>query len=1465
MSDQSSSSSQNWQPPEGEPYESRQHWFTPENALTEEQIAALQSDDLDPVFKVSLDSKELPTAAPKIKGSWYTPQSAYSIEPARTLGDVLPIDSLPEPDFLDMDISAEAAPIEEALAEEILPEPALDIEAASVEETVEPLEAPIVEIDAEEEAFREMPHIDGDVSSEIHAAPELPLSAQLNPGLGGLRDETREPEPNVEADAEGIRFEEISANRETPAAIEVPERGLGGVADRPVTSEQPAVSVNNEPQIEVPARGFGGVRDEQRPPTQEVAPVSNSLANNQQQIASNDAMSSESAVVKRFREVEQSVAALRQQFAQGQITRNQLENELKRLMVLDDQGRWWTLGVDSKRWYRYDGREWVPDTPPQTSSQPAVQAPSAAASMNVPTETGVQPPVGATGATQPDTGSSTPQMAIDDNGMPLPQRVAVDDPGATAVNLNAITSGVGADEVTIEKPGPSPENDPVSSAQSAIAPAQADAAAQAQQSGSGYGDADSANYRSQEKPKQKSLQPDYSEALGASFSRSSIVRVGVWTGVAGMAASLGLVLCLLLAVVAYYFSVVNDYSTAIEELPDRASRFQTTYIYGPDESLELARFNDPNRGARTRVSLDEISPWAIHALVSTEDETYYENPGFSMYAIARSTYTNLTGSGVQSGASTITQQLTRRLLLDEEFASQISAERKITEIFLAAEISRIYTKNEILELYFNEMSFGGSTVGIEAAAQVYFGKSAAELNVFEAALLVGLVQSPAQYDPFYNREAALGRMTEVLRLMTEANGDGCVQMQHTTIANDVDYQAVTGQPYVFDLSQPLCVTEEYLLNEVPLLRAYVEGEPFDFFGLDRQYDHFTLWVWDEVNRMYDDETIFNSGFRIYTTINPAIQDVAQQAINDRLAYASGRGYRVNNGSAVVLDPRNGAVLAMVGSADFSNDAIDGEVNVALRPRQPGSSIKPVVYLAAMEGFPETGDYWTASTVIWDVPSTWGTGAAAYTPENFDRQFRGPVTLRYALANSLNIPAVKGLAYTTPGQFEIVANRMGITFPLQPPQSLAAALGAVEVRLIDMVAAYSAFANGGFRYEPYGISRIVDAEGNVVYDAFAIGTSPQQTIDPQHAYIISDILSDQNTRSDTFGQALVVPGYGNVAAKTGTSNDARDMWTIGWTPTVITAIWMGNTDNSATGAISGSEVVGPAWRSVMSQALSSNGQDPNLDFTPPDGLVRATVCRDSGAQVPAEGCGAGGTTSDIYINAGILEAWPNGQLPPDSTEHFVVSVGVDSFTNLIANEFCPNNAVQRNFLNIDDVTALNWLQNTTQGRNWATSRGIDPDTISGDLPTEACDASYVEPVAVLTSPPNAATVSQQVTFTGSVAAPGFQRYDIEFASMALPDVWSVLPGQSFEFQHPSPNETLGFWNSTTIADGQYRIRVVVYATNGASISSDPIVVTVANNVSTGTVDPISPATDTSSDIPSLDNNSDGEAIPAGESQ
>lgn len=1416
-------------------FENRQLWHKPADAVVPETSVETSQP-------ISAVPELLPGTVPLREGGWYSPKNTVELP---TIGVSTSVT---------LDLSS-PSPIEEPITDP------LDI--------LEPPPAPITDSDS----FEPLEAPEGLESGEyFRETPEVPLSADLEAGASGLRDVERAPEESSEPidSIEGLTLEEAAQQQEGTGQILAVERGLGGVSDALQSDTNPLPIVVGNPQStpltnESATRALGDTGQMQKPPTpqgfqpQEPPQIIGTGSSQPVPSQPDPAAVAREAAAARFREVEQSVGTLREQFRQGQITRNQLENELRRLMVLDDQGRWWTLGVDSNRWYRFDGREWIPDTPPQTGSQPVVSAAQGVRGNYVPTETNVQAPipaasVGAYGVTSPAS-SNVPKIALDEYGMPLPQRVPEDDPQATMVNIQAFTAR--ADEPTwgdFQQPKPSPTAPPIAGVTDKTIPGQSASAgigepivaptivspAQAAQAAMGVtveaprpGEP-APVIPAAGPPKQIGIQPDYSAAYDHPLDRSNVIKYGVWVSVAGIVAVLGVTLCLLLGMVGYYVSVVNQYQDKIDNLGQQASAFQTSRIYDAEGNV-LAEYNDPRSGARTAIPLEDISPWVIHATIATEDETYYENPGFSVFAILRAVYTNVRGTGPRSGASTITQQVVRQLILEQDFAAEVSNERKITEIILAAELSRKYDKNQILELYLNEIYYGNLAYGIEAASQVYFDKPAKDLNIAEAALLAGLPQTPAIYDPVRNREGAIGRMGEVLRLMTEANENGCIQLENSFNG----YSDNTAFPY--DLSQPLCVTVEFL-NQDPnfaIDRALVETKVFEQPARDLRYAHYVNWIWEQLEATYGADTIYATGFNVYTTLDPTLQNTAQQAVTDQLAQARGR-FDIENGSVVAIDPQTGAVLAMVGSADFNNDEIDGQVNVALTPQQPGSSIKPVVYLTAMEGidpasqcYDANAPYFTPATVLWDTPTIWGSGPGAYEPTNYDREFRGPVTIRYALANSLNVPAVKALDCVTTEAFQQRAESMGITFPLQAPTAagLPSALGAVEVRLLDMVAAYGTFANGGTRRDPYGIDRIETVNGDIIYQVDPGALQGITVISAEHAYLISSILSDNEARAAEFGRGLPMEVNGFTAAvKTGTTNDNRDAWTIGWTPQVVVGVWMGNTDNRPTGGETGYGVAAPVWNLVISAALQGQA---DIGFPQPSGMIQQEVCNDTGTTVPANGCGPGGSYNEIF--------W-SSQPPPPGTNSLFQVINVDPFTNRIANENCQRYAQPRNFLMTTDATAVSWINNRFEGQAWAQSRGL-PIPLE-QPPTEECQPGQPEPIVELDSPAIGATVRGPVEFRGRVSLPGFSRYEFQIAPAGTEN-FTTIAGQTYNSEAPTTNSFLGGWNSVDTPDGQYVLRLVAYATNNAFLDVR-VPVTVSNAAAPS--QPVVPGVPTQQTIP-----------------
>ena len=427
-----------------------------------------------------------------------------------------------------------------------------------------------------------------------------------------------------------------------------------------------------------------------------------------------------------------------------------------------------------------------------------------------------------------------------------------------------------------------------------------------------------------------------------------------------------------------YYSIARSLPT-VSDLQQRASQFETTRILDRNGNL-LYEILDPNAGRRTYVTLDKVSPALVAATIATEDKDFYIHPGYDFWAILRALWQNYITGDTVSGASTITQQLARALLLSPEERSQRTYLRKAREIILAAEITRRYSKDQILELYLNEIYYGNLAYGIEAAAETYFGTTADKLTLSQAAFLAGLPQSPAVYDIYTNSAATLLRQQQVLVLMFAlSNQRGCIEVSNSPGRVCVDATSASGAA-----------------NE---MKSYTFKAP----DIDIRYPHWVNYVRSQLEAQYDPQRIYRSGFTIYTTLDPTLQDMAQQMVTDQVAQLVDKN--AHDGALVAIRPSTGEILAMVGSPDFYNVEISGQINMAVSAtRQPGSSIKPITYVAAFE------KGWTPATLIWDVPSEFPPSGDPndtrdpYKPVNYDGKFHGPVTVRTALSNSFNLPA-----------------------------------------------------------------------------------------------------------------------------------------------------------------------------------------------------------------------------------------------------------------------------------------------------------------------------------------------------------------------------------------------------------------------------------------------------------------------------
>lgn len=567
---------------------------------------------------------------------------------------------------------------------------------------------------------------------------------------------------------------------------------------------------------------------------------------------------------------------------------------------------------------------------------------------------------------------------------------------------------------------------------------------------------------------------------------------------------------------------------------------------------------------RTPEVLTDIPLYLRQATISIEDKNFYTHSGFDPIGILRG-FSRIFTTGRAQGGSTITQQLVKNALLSDDR----TIPRKIKEFVLSLEIERKYSKDQILQMYLNEVPYGGTSWGVGAASQTYFGKDVKDLNLIECAILAGMPQSPSNYSPYSSTpKAYIQRTTDVLRRMRE---DGNINKEQ----------------------------EAQALEQLGSVAFQSKGSGF-------KAPHFVQYVQKILEGRYGQAAVEQGGLKVTTTLDLNLQNQAQQIVSDEIAKVEKQ--HITNGAAVVINPETGEILAMVGSKDYSAADV-GQYNVVTALRQPGSSFKPFTYVT---GFKEG---YTPSSLLMDVPTTFpgGIGQPDYIPTNYDNKFVGPIQVRYALANSRNIPAVKTLALVGIKDVLSTATDMGIT--TLPPTAdtlkrvgLSLTLGGGEVRLLDMADAYSVFVNKGFRIDPISILKVVDSNGKTLEDNRPV--KGKQVLTEPQAYLISSILSDNNARSAEFGlnSYLNVPGL-NVMVKTGTTNDRRDNWTIGGNGNAIVGVWVGNNDNSPmTNVASGISGASPIWHKIIVAVMADK---PKLSFEVPQNVVTAQVDSVSG--------------------------------------------------------------------------------------------------------------------------------------------------------------------------------------------------------------------------------------------------------------
>jgi len=587
-----------------------------------------------------------------------------------------------------------------------------------------------------------------------------------------------------------------------------------------------------------------------------------------------------------------------------------------------------------------------------------------------------------------------------------------------------------------------------------------------------------------------------------------------------------------------------------------------------DRTGQIVLYDAHQSVKRTQIPLTSMGDPVQKAVISIEDQDFYHNNGIRPTSIIRAIFINLTHASYMQGGSTITQQIIKNTLL----TGDKSVARKLKEWVLAIRLTRQFSKDQILEIYLNDAPFGGTVYGVEQASQSFFGIPANQMDISQAAYLAAMLPAPTYYSPFGSHKNALdARKNLVLSKMKE-------------------YGYITSEQMAAAKTETVAFSNSANTG----IKA----------------PHFVFYILDQLEQKYGKDVIDNGGYTIKTTLDYDLQQKAEQLVAQQAA-ANQKQYNASNSGLVAIDPATGQILTMVGSRNYFDKTVDGAYNIATAQRQPGSSFKPFVYSTAFaEGY-------TPDTVVFDVPTEFSTNCTAdekplagftekdcYHPDNFDNKFKGPISLRSAIAESRNVPSVK-LEYLIGIQHAIdTAHALGITTLNDPSQyGLSLVLGGGEVTLLDITGAYGVFANAGVRNPTTGILEVDDHNGNVIEQ---YQPNPSIVMDKNVALTMDDVLADAQARIPTFGTTLItIPG---VAVKTGTTNNDRDAWTIGYTPNISVGVWSGNNDNKSMKS-GGSAISGPTWKMFMQYALTKYPETPFEQPTPdPDYATLKPILR-----------------------------------------------------------------------------------------------------------------------------------------------------------------------------------------------------------------------------------------------------------------
>jgi membrane peptidoglycan carboxypeptidase len=852
---------------------------------------------------------------------------------------------------------------------------------------------------------------------------------------------------------------------------------------------------------------------------------------------------------------------------------------------------------------------------------------------------------------------------------------------------------------------------------------------------------------------------------------------------------------------------------ADEMVAEQNQFFETTILYDRTGQIKIYEVIDPLGGDRQYVTLDQVPEYFLQATIAIEDASFYDNPGFDVQGMMRALWANVTSDQLQGG-STITQQLVKNVLIPLEERNDLSLDRKIKEVILSAELSRQYSKEQILEWYINSNFYGNLAYGIEAASQVYFDKSVRELTLAESALLAAIPQFPSQ-NPLDNPEAAQLRQRLVLRTMVL-------------------------EGYITQAEMDAAMNETIVIS--PFARR------FDSFS--DTAPHFAIYARNEAEAILDTmgydgaQMVSREGLRIITTLDFDVQQQLECVARSQISRLTGGGPNssvntssgtpcvaadqflrglsndilannrtVTNASGIVLNSRTGEITAMLGSADFWNEGIDGNFNAAISLRQPASTFKPFVYVTSFFKLIDANTVITPATMTYDVRTEFNNGTGIpYVPENIDHDYHGPVSVREALARSYNIPAVEVINLVGLSDVLETAHQMGINTMNDglSAYGLSLALGTAEASLLDMTYAYSVFNNNGVmvgtpvppfqardgyrQLNPVAVLRIETAEGEVLWEyGENQGTFDRRgVLEPGMAYMITDILSDADARVPAFPRGSVLELSRPAAVKTGTSDDFRDSWTIGYTPQYTVGVWVGNNNNTNMTDVTGLVGAAPIWNAIMEYIHISDGL-PVEEWPVPSTIVEQSVCQISGMR-PNSNCP---TRSEIFF----YDPTRNYDYTPQQIDTFWVEYAVNTCNNTLATPSTPPGCRSDTVYFDYPDRLLDWAIERNQPR--------PPETSDN-----AASGSIFDDVAII-SPGNLEAVSGTVEIRGNVRDDNIDFYRIEFGAGATPSSWQQIGDNNTVEEGNRSDILLATWDTSVVPNNSYVIRLTLVRTDSTT--------------------------------------------------